>query len=127
MMQRRWLPAWRANGYGICTGNTSPLFEPEADPAKYEGLTPWMHGVIQRTAGRTPDAPPLTFGDLWGAPAKIGDPAAAVSSSSPRSIELAMMLAILAATELSSFPFSRLRPLSTSKWTRCSATSRRRL
>ena len=49
-----------ANGFGLCTGLTE-------DP-QHEALTPWLHNLIQRAAGRTATDPPLTFGDLWDAP-----------------------------------------------------------
>jgi predicted acylesterase/phospholipase RssA len=44
-----------------------------------EALTVWLHGVIQRLAGREPRAAgaastqPLTFADLWGVPPLRGD------------------------------------------------------
>lgn len=48
-----------ANGYGLCTGMTVDANNP--------ALTPWLHELIQRTAGiQTGD--PLTFGMLWNAP-----------------------------------------------------------
>jgi predicted acylesterase/phospholipase RssA len=49
------------NTYGLCSGMTT---DPEAGAA----LTPWLHDLIQRAAGRTPDEQPVTFGDLWHAP-----------------------------------------------------------
>jgi predicted acylesterase/phospholipase RssA len=48
------------NGFGLCTGLTE-------DPA-HEALTPWLHSLIQRAAGRQPGDAPLTFGELWAAP-----------------------------------------------------------
>jgi len=48
------------NGFGLCTGMT----EEKDHPA----LTPWLHDLIQRTAGLKPGEPPLTFGQLWDAP-----------------------------------------------------------
>jgi len=48
------------NGFGLCTGLTE-------DP-QHEALTPWLHSLIQRAAGRQPGDAPLTFGDLWDAP-----------------------------------------------------------
>src|SRR5450631_181313 len=47
------------NGYGLCTGLTAE----EGEPA----LTPWLHELIQRTAGLHGEATPLTFGMLWDA------------------------------------------------------------
>jgi hypothetical protein len=48
------------NGFGLCKGCTE-------DP-QYPALTPWLHDLIQRAAGRTTADKPLTFGDLWDAP-----------------------------------------------------------
>ena len=39
-----------ANGFGLCTGLTE-------DP-QHEALTPWLHNLIQRAAGRTATDPP---------------------------------------------------------------------
>ncbi len=58
---------WRAvqalsrNGFGLCRG-----YEPAADmdPTDTSQLTSWLHDLIQRTAGRTVNDPPLTFGEL---------------------------------------------------------------
>src|SRR5688572_10240133 len=49
------------NHYGLCTGMT-----PKG--SIHEALTPWLHQLIQETAGRGPDNDPLTFRDLWMAP-----------------------------------------------------------
>lgn len=49
-----------ANDYGMCSGLTVD----ERDAA----LTPWLHDLIQRAAGRTSTDRPLTFGELWQAP-----------------------------------------------------------
>ena len=48
------------NGFGLCNGMT------EYD--QHEALTPWLHALIQKAAGRGPMDRPLTFGDLWSAP-----------------------------------------------------------
>lgn len=50
-------------GFGICDGHTRD--QSVAVPP----LTDWMHEQFQDLAGRTAEAAPLTFGDLWGAPA----------------------------------------------------------
>lgn len=61
-----------SNGFGLVTGNNTG----KAQPA----LTPWISEQIQRAAGREPNSPLLTFGDLWGADATaayrraLGDP-----------------------------------------------------
>lgn len=71
-----------ANGFGLCSGLTE-------DP-RHPALTPWLHDLIQRAAGRTADDDPLTFGDLWGAKGfpppwlKVADP------TQVRSIDLQM-------------------------------------
>jgi predicted acylesterase/phospholipase RssA len=46
------------NNYGLCKGMTT-------DETAGDALTPWLHALIQRAAGRGPTARPLTFGDLW--------------------------------------------------------------
>lgn len=48
-----------ANGFGLCNGMT--------EKKDLDALTPWLHEMIQLTAGRSKDDDPLTFGDLWGA------------------------------------------------------------
>ncbi len=48
------------NGFGMCTGLT--------EDSAHEALTPWLHRLIQRAAGRGENDEPLTFGDLWNAP-----------------------------------------------------------
>lgn len=48
------------NGFGLCTGLTEDVTN--------EALTPWLHRLIQRAAGRAEHELPLTFGDLWDAP-----------------------------------------------------------
>ncbi len=61
--------------FGACTGRTVDPQDPR--PA----LTDWLHALLQDLAGRAPDGPPLTFGDLHrapGAPAEtLGDPSRA--------------------------------------------------
>ena len=56
--------AWRAralpgNGFGLCSGMPGPAAFRQA-----AALTPWLHELLQRLAGRGPDDGPLTFGDL---------------------------------------------------------------
>ena len=48
------------NGFGLCTGL--------GDDPRLEALTPWLHSLIQRAAGRQPADAPLSFGELWAAP-----------------------------------------------------------
>lgn len=76
-----------ANDHGLCSGLARQPNAPR------EPITPWLHGLIQRVAGRAPGEPPLTFADLHGAP---GGPAQALndgSSASARSIDLRMFSA----------------------------------
>lgn len=87
------LALWRdlrrlaAADHGLCSGLARQPNAPR------EPITPWLHGLIQRVAGRAPDEAPLTFADLHGAP---GGPAQALSdgsSASARSIDLRMFSA----------------------------------
>jgi hypothetical protein len=105
VLRRRWLPAWRDNGYAICTGNASPGAKPTAGQAEYEGLTPSMHGVIQRAAGRSPEDAPLTFGELWAAPRAGSDPAGAMGAPGPRAIELSMIASDISRNRTLQLPF----------------------
>ncbi len=73
------------NNYGLCKGLTTT-------PASGAALTPWLHELIQKAAGRAVDDAPLTFGDLWNAP---GFPPASFGMSEAdgkgiRSIDLQM-------------------------------------
>lgn len=51
------------NFFGICTGRAD---DPKGEDATV--LTDWLHGHLQKMAGRTVDASPLTFGDLANKP-----------------------------------------------------------
>ncbi|HKI02880.1 MAG TPA: SuhR protein [Thermoanaerobaculia bacterium] len=77
------LRAWKAlnaNGFGLCNGQDQTL--------KGElPLTPWLGGLVNSTAGRDPNGPPLTFGDLWGE----GDRQAQEDDASLRKINLEVM------------------------------------
>src|SRR6476620_8253862 len=53
------LSALRGNFFGLCSGMP---YDRGGAPA----LTPWLAKTLEETAGRDPDGPPLTFGDLWG-------------------------------------------------------------
>jgi hypothetical protein len=103
VLQKCWLPAWRENGYGICTGGTSygPGKKPEQPP--FEGLSLWMHRIVQQASGRTLAEPPMTFGDLWGAGLPEGnrqeDPTA------PRAIELSMIASDISRNRTAQLPF----------------------
>ena len=55
-----------SNSFGMCSGM--------ARASKGEAsLTEWIHKQIQAAAGRAPDGKPVTFGDLWDAPAYDGE------------------------------------------------------
>lgn len=99
VLVRRWLPAWRANGYGICTGNRSSP-EVTAGRGALQGLTPWMNRVVQAAAGRDENGPPLTFGDLWTA----GQEAQA-DPTTPRAIDLAMIASDISRHRIVQLPF----------------------
>lgn len=47
-----------SDSFGMCTGM------PGVDSGSAPALTPWLHAKIQSLAGRAPDAPALTFGEL---------------------------------------------------------------
>jgi hypothetical protein len=59
------------NEWGLCRGKAVPLNR--GDVATEPALVDWLHEAIQRSAGREPDDPPLTFVDLWRAP-RFGQP-----------------------------------------------------
>ncbi|MHC2722453.1 patatin-like phospholipase family protein [Bradyrhizobium diazoefficiens] len=104
MIGRQWLPAWRRNGYGICTGLSS------ADPTaierqNFEGLTQWMHRAIQEAAGRSVDGEPLTFGQLWSLQGPGDDLSQEISPHSPREIELAMIASDISRNRTVQLPF----------------------
>jgi hypothetical protein len=98
LFSRKLLPAWRANGYGVCTGMSCPDVKEHA--LAFEGLTPWMYGVIQKLAGLPADRP-LTFGDLWTAGGEPDDDA----ERKPRAIELAMIASDLSRKRTVQLPF----------------------
>jgi predicted acylesterase/phospholipase RssA len=50
------------NGFGLCHGGPGP-----GDANGTPALAPWLHALVQTTAGLASDAP-LTFKDLWDAP-----------------------------------------------------------
>ncbi len=57
------------NCYGLCKGGT---IEPAGGDDGPTGISDWLHDGIQRSAGLNEDDPPLTFRDLWCAPAYPG-------------------------------------------------------
>jgi predicted acylesterase/phospholipase RssA len=105
VLWRYWLRAWRANGYGICAGNAPGEGEQIPDQGELEELTPWMHRIVQNAAGRSIADPPLTFGELWGAPAAIGDPVAVADPTAPRTIELEMIASDISRNRTVQLPF----------------------
>ncbi len=68
------------NFFGLCTG-----MEGVQSRKAGQALTPWLTAYLNRLAGRPGDAPPVTFGDLWG----TNDPTA------ERHINLEMMTTCL--------------------------------
>lgn len=73
-----------ANDFGFCTGLT--------EDGQNEGLTPWLHALIQTAAGgrELVGDKPLTFGDLWTVRGFPPDCLKEPSSPTPRSIDLQM-------------------------------------
>jgi predicted acylesterase/phospholipase RssA len=58
--------AFANNDYGICSGLAS-------QGGEQDSLTGWLDQQIQSAAGKTVADPPVTFGDLWCAPAYPGE------------------------------------------------------
>jgi hypothetical protein len=87
LMLGRDLRRLAAADHGLCSGLARQPNAPR------EPITPWLHGLIQRVAGRAPGEPPLTFADLHAAP---GGPAQVLSDGATvgaRSIDLRMFSA----------------------------------
>jgi predicted acylesterase/phospholipase RssA len=103
MLRKHWLPAWRYNGYGICTGKTSFGENARQGQPPFEGLSVWMHRIIQQAAGRTPADPPMTFGDLWGAASPDG--ARQDDPTAPRAIDLLMIASDISRNRTVQLPF----------------------
>jgi len=61
----RTIRAVASNGFGLCSGMASQKGS--------DSLTGWIHQQIQTAAGRKSDDKPVTFGDLWTAPAYSGE------------------------------------------------------
>jgi Patatin-like phospholipase len=101
VLARKWLPAWRSNGYGICTGLTSPESGTRVQQPQFQGLTSWMHAQVQAAAGRKFDDAPLTFGELWGA----NDVTSRIDPRAPRSIELSMIASDISRNRTAQVPF----------------------
>jgi predicted acylesterase/phospholipase RssA len=57
------------NGLGLCKGGT---LEPPGPEGERPGISEWLHGGIQLSAGLKKTDSPLTFRDLWCAPAYPG-------------------------------------------------------
>jgi predicted acylesterase/phospholipase RssA len=104
MLRRHWLPAWRDNGYGICTGLTSPG-PGKGKEKNFEGLTHWMHRAVQEAAGRPLDKDPLTFGQLWSLQTPGGSEQAEISPHAVREIELAMIASDISRNRTIQLPF----------------------
>src|SRR6266403_673435 len=69
-----------ANFFGLCTGMDGVQSRKVG-----QALMPWLTAYLNRLAGRAPEGPPITFGDLWG----TNDPTA------ERNINLEMMTTCL--------------------------------
>ncbi len=77
-----------ANGLGLCKGGT---LEPPGPEGKRPGLSEWLHDGIQASAGLKDTDRPLTFRDLWNAPAHSGAPMQRCAEGDPvdlRAIDL---------------------------------------
>lgn len=79
------------NSYGLCKGGS---VKDNAGAEGPKGLTDWLHEGVQRSAGLKREDPPLTFRDLWTAPARPGAPRTRCDAEDPeskRSINLQMI------------------------------------
>jgi predicted acylesterase/phospholipase RssA len=79
------------NNLGLCKGGTVELPGPEG---KRPGLSEWLHEGIQSSAGLKTTDRPLTFRDLWCAPAMPGAPHLACTEDEPldqRSVDLQLI------------------------------------
>lgn len=79
------------NSYGLCKGGT---IEGPGNTPGSTGITEWLHVAIQRSAGLKVDDAPLTFRDLWCAPAYPGaerQPCGPDDPTSRRAINLQMI------------------------------------
>lgn len=92
----QWLPQWRANGFGICSGMTDP------GVGGFRGLTNWVHDTVQALAGRPSHELPLTFGELWTA----GRSSTAQTQSGERAIHLEMITSDISRNRLLTLPFA---------------------
>jgi predicted acylesterase/phospholipase RssA len=105
ILSRHWLPAWRNNGYGICTGLANPDCMRQDTQAPFEGLTSWIHARVQAAAGRKLDDSPLTFGDLWAAPTSRDVEASKPDPKAPRTIDLSMIASDISRNRTVQLPF----------------------
>jgi predicted acylesterase/phospholipase RssA len=105
VLARHWLPAWRSNGYGICTGLATPDSKQQDAQGAFEGLANWIHARVQAAAGRKFDDSPLTFGDLWAAPTSPMAEASQNTPKAPRTIELSMIASDLSRNRTVQIPF----------------------
>jgi predicted acylesterase/phospholipase RssA len=79
------------NNLGLCAGGTT---EPPGTDGKRPGISEWLHEGIQASAGLEARDRPLTFRDLWCAPAYPGAEGLPCSEEDPpsrRSINLQMI------------------------------------
>lgn len=81
----------RGNLLGLCTGRSDGPLRP--------ALTDWLHGSLQRLAGKPADEP-LTFADLHAAPRYADEPA------DPRAITLQMISTCVSHNEPRTLPFT---------------------
>ncbi|GKT24383.1 patatin-like phospholipase family protein [Acidovorax sp. SUPP3334] len=89
---RSLLRGLHGNHYGLCSGRTP---DDAASTNHQEGLTNWLTNYLNALAGLSPDAPPLTFGQLWG----HADP------TQPRAINLEVMTTAISQQMVYSIPF----------------------
>jgi predicted acylesterase/phospholipase RssA len=81
-----------ANGFGLCSGMAAQKGS--------DSLTGWIHQQIQSAAGRKKGDKPVTFGDLWTAPAYDGE-----TLSTERTIDLKVVTTGLSEGRPFTIPF----------------------
>jgi predicted acylesterase/phospholipase RssA len=81
------------NGLGLCKGGTLEP-QPPGAAGRTPGLCEWLHEGIQRSAGLSISDPPLTFRDLWNAPAYPGAASGSCGDDDPQALRSINLLVL---------------------------------